>query len=197
MLGWRIVTIRSHGTTKGADPTQASRGFPNRPTPGGFIPEWRAGSNRNAARDHLGMGGRHHSGIGGRLAPKSAHRRHVRFAGTCLVKPSLPVSSPAGGCALRTALPSAPAGCRTALRKAFLITRRIGVFEKGRDQAGRNHERPEGPMPPSRRDPANLGAAASGTDRARSASGSPGCPGVGSIRIPTCRNSPYYPYQSG
>ena len=35
-----LASIRSHGTAKEADPTQASRGFPNRPTPGGIIPEW-------------------------------------------------------------------------------------------------------------------------------------------------------------
>src|SRR3981189_3695656 len=41
-------------------------------TPGGIIPEWWARINRNAGRQLIGIGGRHHLGIGGRLAPEFA-----------------------------------------------------------------------------------------------------------------------------
>ena len=46
------------------------------PTPpgGDIIPEWGARIDRNAGRQLIGTGGRHHSGIGGRLAPESAWR---------------------------------------------------------------------------------------------------------------------------
>jgi hypothetical protein len=37
-----------------------------------MIPEWWARINRNAGRQLIGTGGRHHPGIGGRLAPESA-----------------------------------------------------------------------------------------------------------------------------
>src|SRR5260221_5317790 len=40
--------------------------------PGDIIPEWWARIDRNAGRRLIGIGGRHHSGIGGRLAPESA-----------------------------------------------------------------------------------------------------------------------------
>src|SRR5882757_5259004 len=40
--------------------------------PGDIIPEWWARINRNAGRQLIGTGGRHHRGIGGRLAPESA-----------------------------------------------------------------------------------------------------------------------------
>jgi transposase len=43
-------------------------------TPNGTIPEWWARINRNAGRQLIGMGGRHHPGTGGRLAPESAIR---------------------------------------------------------------------------------------------------------------------------
>jgi hypothetical protein len=42
--------------------------------PGGIIPERWARIDRNAERQLIGIGGRHHSGIGGRLAPESAAR---------------------------------------------------------------------------------------------------------------------------
>jgi hypothetical protein len=35
------------------------------PDPGEIIPEWWATSSRNGGRDHLGIGGRHHSGTTG------------------------------------------------------------------------------------------------------------------------------------
>ena len=47
--------------------------MPRPPTdPGGIIPEWRARINPNAGRQLIGIGGRYHPGIGGRLAPESA-----------------------------------------------------------------------------------------------------------------------------
>src|SRR5258708_38590861 len=50
----------------------ASRGFRYPSPPGDIIPEWGARIDRNAGRQLIGTGGRHHSGIGGRLAPASA-----------------------------------------------------------------------------------------------------------------------------
>src|SRR5260221_311917 len=50
----------------------ASRGFRYPSPPGDIIPEWWARIDRNAGRQLIGTGGRHHSGIGGRLPPESA-----------------------------------------------------------------------------------------------------------------------------
>src|SRR5882757_6516548 len=50
----------------------ASRGLRNPALPGDIIPEWWARINRNAGRQLIGTGGRHHPGISGRLAPESA-----------------------------------------------------------------------------------------------------------------------------
>jgi putative ATP-dependent endonuclease of the OLD family len=50
----------------------ASRGSCYSSPPGDIIPEWWARIDRNAGRQLIGIGGRHHSGIRGRLAPESA-----------------------------------------------------------------------------------------------------------------------------
>src|SRR6266566_6097198 len=60
-------------------------------TPGGIIPEWWTGINRNAGRQLIGIGGRHHPGIGGRLAPESAlihieGPNRPRWEGSCVRK---------------------------------------------------------------------------------------------------------------
>ena len=57
----------------------ASGGSPTSLTPGGIIPEWWARINRNAGRQLIGMGGRHHPGIGGRLAPEFAANTSLRL----------------------------------------------------------------------------------------------------------------------
>src|SRR5580693_9558278 len=67
------ASIHSSAKAKETDPTHSQRSSPDiRATPGGIIPEWWARINRNAGRQLIGMGGRHHPGIGGRLAPESA-----------------------------------------------------------------------------------------------------------------------------
>src|SRR6266542_2634702 len=53
----------SFGRAKGADLSRPAEA----PDPGKIIPEWWATSSRNAGRNYLGMGGRHHSGITGGL----------------------------------------------------------------------------------------------------------------------------------
>jgi hypothetical protein len=54
--------------------------------PGEIIPEWWAISSRNAGRNYLRMGGRHHSGIMGGLAPESADEARFRSRWVCGVR---------------------------------------------------------------------------------------------------------------
>src|SRR6202522_4074634 len=69
------ASIHSSAKAKETDPTHSQRSSPDiRATPGGIIPEWWARINRNAGRQLIGMGGRHHLGIRGRIAPESALR---------------------------------------------------------------------------------------------------------------------------
>src|ERR1700691_3125675 len=73
------ASIHSSAKAKETDPTHSQRSSPDiRATPGGIIPEWWARINRNAGRQLIGMGGRHHLGIRGRIAPESAESREIR-----------------------------------------------------------------------------------------------------------------------
>jgi hypothetical protein len=67
------ASIHSSAKAKETDPTHSQRSSPTSlRTPGRIIPEWWARINRNAGRQLIGIGGRHHLGIGGRLAPEFA-----------------------------------------------------------------------------------------------------------------------------
>ena len=76
---WRMETLSAGidpllGQSQRADPTHSQRRLSAIPvTPGDIIPESWARINRNAGRQLIGIGGRHHLGIDGRLAPEFAH----------------------------------------------------------------------------------------------------------------------------
>src|SRR6516165_986809 len=78
---WRIETLPA-GIKSAPRPQPKSRPYaqpaeaPATPThPGDIIPESWARINRNAGRQLIGIGGRHHLGIDGRLASESAFMR--------------------------------------------------------------------------------------------------------------------------